>query len=540
MTDSKLLKGTFILTAATFISKFLGMIYVFPFYALIGQKGAALYTYAYLPYAVLLSIATMGVPLAVSKFVSKYNALGDYHTGRRMFRSGLFFTLATGIIAFLLLFMLAPAISPLIIGDSKYGNGVNDVTYVIRMVSFALVIVPMMSLIRGFFQGHQQMEPTAVSQVIEQIVRIIFILGGTYIVLRVLNGEMQTAVGLSTFAAFIGAVAGMLVLVWFWIRQKHELNQLRNNSNYKSELTMKGMYKELLMYAGPFVFVGLAIPLYQMVDQFTFNRAMISIGKDRLSEMAFSTLNFSSHKLVMIPVSLATAFALTLIPTVTKSFTEKNYQLLHQQISQSFQVVVFLTLPAVVGLSVLSYPAFAFFFDVNDAETIGGFVLKWYAPVALLFAFFTITSAILQGINQQRFAVVSLFIGLLLKMTLNVPLIQMFETLGSIIATAIGFIASIAVNFWVIKKYANFRYRIFMKRSLLITIFVAIMVIVVMLTEWVMSNVASYNEGRLQAMFVLLISIAVGAGTYLWLSAKSNLIKAILGKRKIQQKKSAM
>lgn len=88
MSDSKFLRGTLIVTLGTFLVKFLGMIYVFPFHALVGTEGGTLYTYGYIPYTIFLSIATAGVPLAVSKFVSKYNALGDYKTSRRMFRLG--------------------------------------------------------------------------------------------------------------------------------------------------------------------------------------------------------------------------------------------------------------------------------------------------------------------------------------------------------------------------------------------------------------------------------------------------------------------
>src|SRR5690606_31225394 len=100
---------------AHYTSNILGLIYIFPFTAIVGQKGIALYSYGYLPYTVLLSLATLGVPLAVSKFVSKYNALGDYATGKRLFQSGILFMGMTGFVSFLILFLLAPVISSWII-----------------------------------------------------------------------------------------------------------------------------------------------------------------------------------------------------------------------------------------------------------------------------------------------------------------------------------------------------------------------------------------------------------------------------------------
>lgn len=531
MSGSKFLRGTLIITGATFLSKFLGMIYLIPFYSIVGVKGGTLYAYAYIPYTILLSIATLGVPLAVSKFVSKYNAIGDYQTGRKLYKTGLWLMFTSGFLAFIILYMLAPVLVPLIIGENEYGLTREEVTYVIRMVSTALIIVPMMSIIRGFFQGHQSMGPTAVSQVVEQIVRILFLLTGSYIVMKVLKGELHIAVGLSVFGATIGAFAGMAILLWYWFRRKKHLDELLKQSTTKSNLSTKEMLLELLTYAGPFVFVGLNISLYQLVDEFTFSRAMESINKGgEYAQDLFSILNMWGHKLIMIPVSLATAFGLTLVPTITEAYTEQNKKLLNKQITQSLQIIVFLTLPAVMGLSILSGPTIGSLFSV-DTIGIGEDVIRYYSPVALLFALFSVTAAILQGINRQRFAVYSISGGIILKMILNVPLIKMFEVYGAIWATAIGFIFSVAINFWAIKKYANFRYEFFIRRSMLIAVFVGVMVIVVQVVEWLLSLGIQYQDGRVQSIIVLVVSIIAGAGIYGWLTIKSNLAGLILGYR---------
>src|SRR5699024_9537499 len=124
-----------------------------------------------------LSISTVGVPLAVSKFVSKYNSLEDYKTGFRMFKAGMLLMLGTGFLAFLTLFFSAEFLAGQMITSKEVGDiAVEDVTMVLRMVSFALLIIPAISIVRGFFQGYQSMGPTAISQVVEQIVRIIFLL----------------------------------------------------------------------------------------------------------------------------------------------------------------------------------------------------------------------------------------------------------------------------------------------------------------------------------------------------------------------------
>src|SRR5699024_1167405 len=171
-TMSNIVRGTMLLTAATFLSKFLGMIYVIPFNELVGETGGTLFNFAYTPYNILISISTVGVPLAVSKFVSKYNFLGDYETGLRMFKAGVTMMMVTGLLAFLALFFSAGFLGGKMITRSNASNmSVAHVTIVIRMVSVALLIMPANSTVRCFFQGYQSRGPTTISQVIEQIVR---------------------------------------------------------------------------------------------------------------------------------------------------------------------------------------------------------------------------------------------------------------------------------------------------------------------------------------------------------------------------------
>lgn len=531
--SNKLLKGTLILTGATFLSKFLGLIFIIPFSNMVEGRGTALYGYAYIPYTVLLSVATMGVPLAVSKFVSKYNALGDYNTGRRLLRSGLWLMSLTGFIAFLILYFSAEAIAGHLVRESStQGNSVEDVTLVIQMVSIALLIVPMMSIIRGFFQGYQSMSPTAISQVVEQILRIGVILIGSAIVLKIWPEKITLAVSFATFAAFIGALGGLAVLIWYWKKRKPSLDRQLEESVVDHNIQLLPMYKELVTYAIPFVAVGLAIPLYQLVDQFTINQALVNgfnMHQDEVDSL-FAILTQNSHKIIMIPVSLATGFALTLIPVITESFTKQNFKTVNNQITQTFQMVLYLTVPAAIGLSILAFPATKTLFPKYELLT-SGTVLQWYAPTAILFALFTVTAAILQGINQQRFAVYSLLGGIALKLGLNYFFITKFGIYGSIIATNIGYLLSITLNGYIIKKHTHYRYRFIFKRTLLIAIFTLMMGIGVEVVKVVMNFIEPGYDSYLKSVSVLFIGVVVGGAVYLWLGMKSNFSNQVFGNR---------
>lgn len=526
---SNIVRGTMLLSGATFLSKFLGMIYVIPFHGMVGNSGGALFQAAYNPYQILISISTVGIPLAVSKFVSKYNSLEDYKTGMRMFKAGIMLMVITGFLAFLAMFFSAELLAKwTLVGEDSKGMTIANVTGVIRMVSFALLLIPAMSIVRGFFQGYESMGPTAVSQVMEQTVRIIFLLGSTFIVLKIFDGTISTAVSWATFSAFIGALASSVILWVYWKRRKPKIEQEMQKQRYSYDIPTRDLFKELLRYAGPFVLVGLATPLYSLVDQFTLKRAMMAIGIVEDFEISFATINFYAHKLIIIPVTIATGLSLAILPALTRTFTQKNQPLLYQQINQALQIVLVLVIPAAVGLLMLSDVAYGSLFGLKDID-ITAPLLAWYAPVALLFALFTVSSSILQGINQQRFAVVSLSAGLLLKVLFNIQLIHMFGAKGAIFGTALAAGTAVLFNIWRICVSIQFPLKQTIKRTILIGIFSIIMAFVLWLVKWLSGLFLPYESSRFASSIMLFVGVVVGGSVYLGLGYYSTLLERIFG-----------
>lgn len=523
---SKILKGTMLLTAGTFLSKFLGMIYTVPFENMVGTEGTDLFSIAYVPYSILLSLSSMGVPVAVSKFVSKYNSLGDYETGRRMLKAGMTLMSISGVIAFLILFFSAEQVAAWTIGTES--DRLGHATMVIQMVSFALLVIPPMSITRGFFQGHESMAPTAVSQVVEQIVRIAFLLASVFIIVQLLGGPTPKAVGFATFAAFIGGLASCIVLYIYWRKRKPFLDRQLQAQEYTYGLTNKEMFKELFAYAGPFILVGIATPLYQLVDQFTLEKAIKASGLEYNN--AFSIINFLSHKLIMIPVTLGLGLSLALLPAITQAFTKNELKRLNYQINQALQIVALLIIPAVVGLCVVAYEAYATFYGVEEIAYRGD-LLRWYAPVGLFLALYTVTSSILQGINKQNFAVISLGSGILIKVSLNWWLIQLFGAKGAIIATGLGVAAAVTLNFWRIYTSIRLVYKPLLKKTLLVVILTTMMALAVFLIKWILGFMLVPQENRLHALIVLFFSIGIGGLVYLYLAYQTTLLERVLGGR---------
>ncbi|MBM7631890.1 putative polysaccharide biosynthesis protein [Geomicrobium sediminis] len=531
MAESKLVRGTMMLTGATLFSRLLGLLYIFPFTLMVGQQGNALYSYGYLPYTLLLSLSTLGIPMAVSKFVAKYHAVGDYETGHRLFRSALIVMGITGVISFLLLFLLAPQIAAQVVADDGTGNRPEDATFVIRMVSVALIIIPIMAVIRGYFQGFQSMGPTAISQVVEQIFRVGFILVATFLILQVGNGSLGTAVGFATFGAFIGGLGSFLVLYYFWRKRKAGIHQLVSETKRQGEpLPLGGMYKELIRYALPLSFVGLAIPLYQLIDMFTYSSALETYGfTGQEAESAFGIFARTSHSVILIPVAVATAMSVNIIPAITRSNTSGNRDEMNAYMTKCFYIILFFTVPAMAGLMILSTPAFATLFGMDD-YILGGQILQMYAPAAVLFSLFAVTAAMLQGMNKQKQAIMGLVIGLVIKLSLTYILTVLFGVGGAIVATLLGYSTAIVYNVVSIRKATNYEVNQLKRPALKVALITIVMVVAVAIVQAGGQHVFDAST-QLGMVSILAFGVVTGGLLYFVLAVRTGLAADVLGDR---------
>lgn len=525
--SSKLLKGTAILTIGLFLSKALGLLYVIPFYAIVGEDHVTLYQYAYIPYNIALSIAIAGAPLAISKFVARYNAMGDYAMGRRLLKGSMGIMMLTGVASFLILYFLAEPIAHMVITDKEQLFTTNDIATVIRWVSFALIVVPVMSIVRGFLQGYGKMEPTAVSQLIEQIVRIVVVLAGALFVVYFLHGSQKVAVNFAVFAATIGSIASLGVLYWYWRKYKPEFDYLLSTSTSSGEVPVKDITTELITYIIPFVLVGVINPLYQMIDMLTFNAAMKDIGLSNVSDTYLGMLNFTTHKLVMIPVMVATGFSMALIPVITEYFTKQDHTGLKNALDQTYQIMIFLTVPMVTGIAVLSAPLYHALFKESS---VGAMILGNYAPVAILFGLYTVTAAILQGIDRQKWIIFTSLLGLFIKLVLNIPLIKLMETNGAILATAIGYGVAVGLNIIIISIAMEYRSKLVIRRTILIALLNLAMFIAVFFTLRGLIALQPAG-GKLHALLYVFICTVVGVAVYGYLSLKTGLVQKLFGDR---------
>ena len=538
MKKNSFIEGTIIATLCIVIVKVLGMVYVIPFYAIVESAGAALYAYAYNIYGLFLEVATAGIPNAVSKIINEYNTLDKQEAKIRTFKIGKRLLSVIAIIAFLILFIFAPQIAGLIIGDLTGGNTIEDVTFVIRCVSFALLVFPFLSVSRGFFQGHNIISVSSVSQVIEQLARVLVIICGSYIALKWLHLDLTTAVGVAVFGAFIGGLCAL-----FYVRSKLKQNKkalaLDETFLVKDEVTNKEIIKKIIKYAIPVVIVSIAFTIYNNVDMILVLRTMNYLGMDA-EEVEFIATGVSTWapKISIVITSVVLGLSASLIPNMVEAFTLKKYDELNHKFNKSLQIILFISLPMCVGISLLASSVWTVFYGYNSLGT-SILTVAIFAP--LFSNLYTVCNHTLQSMNKFKWVYISPITGIVLNALLDVPFMLLFDFIGvpayygATLATVVGFGVTVIIAMIYLKREFQFKYTDTKNALVKILLPLIVMVVVVLLMKLFIP--IDYDSRFACVMYIAVIAL-VGSFTYFIISHKMGLMDDILGKNYLQRLKS--
>jgi len=531
MKRNSFLAGAFISTLGIIITKIIGLVYVIPFYAIIGISGGALYSYAYSIYNMFLNLATSGIPVAMSKVVSEFNSLKYYYTKEVTFKTGLKIIGVLGIAVFLILFIFAPSLAYFIIGDVKGGNTIEDVTFVIRVISTAILVVPFLSVSKGYLQGHKIMQVSSAANVLEQVVRVIVILLGSFFALKVFHLSVTSAVGIAVFGATVGAIAAYLYV--FSKIRKNRKSLIRDAKITKEEakINKKDIAKKIIFYALPFVVISVLQSGFTMVDVFTVVKSLASIGyTTAISENVLSVLATWGSKLNMIVMSIATGIIMSLIPTIAAAYTIKNYKEVHAKINQALQTLFLVTIPLAVGISFMAADVWTVFYGYNELNiSIFRVLILSQIPLAVCSVMVNTN----QTMNNTKETIIALGSSVLAKICFNVPMMHLFNNIG-IEAYYAPIILNMIIDtlctlflLYVIKKKININYFKSIKTLIKVSLSTAIMIVTLMIVNLFIPNITT---SRLMAIVQIVIYGILGIIVYFIVTYKSKTIDEILGK----------
>ncbi len=534
MKKNNFMQGAFIATFGIIITKIIGILYVIPFYQIIGDKGGALYGYAYNIYNIFLNISIAGIPMAISKIISEYNALGLYADKERAFKLGQRLAIILSIVCFLVLFFFAPTIAYLIIGDIEGGNTIEEITFVIRIISSAIIIVPILSVYRGYFQGHKYIKPTSVSQVVEQIVRVTVILVGSYLSLKVFNLSLTTSVGIAVFGATVGAFAAYMYIVGKYIRNKEAFKQGVDND---STISDNSIFKSIILYALPLVFIDVFKSIYNSIDMMMVVRTLVNNIGYTVSdaEGVMSIISTWGSKLNMIVTSIGAGIVISLVPNLSESYVINDKKEVNNKINRTLEILLFFVLPMTVGLSLLSKPVWMIFYGYNE---LGFSTFSYSIFVALFLSLFSTTISMIQILKDYKYVIISLIVGFLLKLFLNVPLINLFNSIGltphfgSITATMIGYFMPFIICIIRLKTKYKIKFQELLIKLPHIFIGTILMTLSILLLRYI---IPVYSINRMSNISIVLIYTIIGVIVYAFYMWRVKVIENIFGKNIIKR-----
>lgn len=530
MKKNTFLEGAMIATIGIILCKIIGLVYVIPFYAIIGTQGGALYSYAYSIYAIFLSLSNSGIPVAVSKVISEYNTLGYVKAKERAFQMASLVIIGLGIFFFLVLVIFAPTIASVILGDIQGGNTLEGVTLVIRVVATALLIVPIESVTQGYFQGHKIMVPPTMANVIEQLVRVIVIVAGSFVALQVFHLSLETAVGIAVFGATIGCLVAYFYLLRVLKKNKKKIEETALVASHEPRISRKTILKKIIYYALPFVMIDVMNSAYGMVDTLTVVSGLTDLGYDAVTtETAIGVIATWATKLNMIVASIALGITVSLIPNIASSYVKKNWKGVSRKMNQALQALSLTTIPMAFGLSFLAAPVWVIFYGYN-ALSID--IFRLYILQAITFSFYTTLVNLIQTMNRTKLGMGILGGSFIAKYLLNVPIMKLCYSIGipayygPIFTTLLTQSVSVLLILIIMRKDYQVAYR----KTIVLTIKVLLITGVMLGILSIMNLfIPVAVQSRWMAILITILYAGVGAIIYCVLGYRHHVFQEVFG-----------
>lgn len=453
MAGKSFLKGAFILSIAGVLGKLLGALYRIPFARMVGEEGSAIYGLVYPLYNLLLALSTAGIPLAISKLIAEREERGESGTSLRIFKLSLLVLASIGICVAVVVFLNAQWIAANVLNEPK-------AAWSLRAIAPAMVFSCVQAVFRGYFQGLQQMVPTAISQVTEQFVRVGVIMIAIFTLLP--YGAEIVAAGASLGASVGGLTALMVIMsIFLRYRQKHKsllpaggMGGVETGGARHGKILIESngsIIRQVLILAIPISIGSLVLPLMQSLDSVLVLPRLEFGGFSHQEAMAqFAYLATYVAPIINLPFILTTAVAASLVPAISEAVAAGRQAELQKVFTSAMQLAIVIVLPAALGLMTLAAPICTLLY----AQEAAGVAMFWSAPIVLVVGLYQISAGTLQGMGKAMIPMYSLFIGAAIKavFTYFLTAVPAIGIRGAAIGTVIGFSVAVLHNIWHVSR----------------------------------------------------------------------------------------
>ncbi|HHT01979.1 MAG TPA: polysaccharide biosynthesis protein [Firmicutes bacterium] len=463
-------QGAMILAAAGLVSRLFGAVYRIVLTRLIETEAMGLFSMAYSIYTVILGLSAYGIPVAVSKLVAEREAWDDHLGAKRVFRLALILLASLGLLFSVLLFLLAEPLAHHVYQDPRAFLS-------LRAVAPAILFVSVMAAIRGYFQGLQQMTPTAVSQVIEQITRVatMFLLAW-----YLLPYGLEFAAAGATFGATTGGIVGLGYIIWYYWRHRREDRLLPVVSGPQTVPPLEStsqIFQRIFTLAVPISLASIVLPIMSLIDStiVPYRLQVAGFAMERATDLYGQLANIA-FPLVNMPTILTVGLAVSLVPAISEAQSKGSPSLIRSRAMSAIRISGLFALPAATGLFLLATPISTLLYDVPE----GGRPLQALAFGLVFLALQQTSSGVLQGLGRTDIPVRNLIVGAVCKLVMTWFLTPLpgLDVQGAALASVVGFGLTCLLNLLSMHRLVGISLNIadFLVRPLLALVVMALMV----------------------------------------------------------------
>ena len=508
-----------ILAMAGVIARLIGLIYRVPMQRTIGDAGMGYYSAAFQIYSLMLIISSYSLPVAVSKLIAGYTARDKYKNAKRIYNCSMLFACFTGGITCLIVFFCADFLAGLI--------KLPKSAIALRILAPTLLVVAIMGVMRGFFQGNGSMVPTATSQLVEQIINaIVSVVAAKFLfdyglgvsgLLR--DDDYAAAYGAAggTLGTSAGALAGLICLIIVYLISKRDFNyRVRHDENRHSD-TFGRMLFALILTVLPVLLSTTVYNLSDILDQGIFNYVMDTKGLSEVKAEHWGIFSTKYKVLTNVPVALASAVCSSMMPSLTGCIRREEYKIARRKVSLAMRFTMILSIPCAVGLAVLGKPIISTLFqgEVDIPAT----MLKIGSIAVVFYSMSTLSNGVLQGIDKLNIPVRNAAIALVLHVGILYFMLDVFNMglYGVVISCVLFALIMCILNWLAIRKYLNYQQEI-VRTFVIPTVSSIFMGLVAWLSNFLISK-------ALSSFVSLAISIALSVCVYFVLLIKLKGVK---------------
>lgn len=455
--EPRILSGVLVLTFSNILVKLLGLFFKIPLHTFLGDQGMGYFNIAYNIFVTLYMVSTAGLPIAISILVSRSRTLGRKREVRRIFYSALSVFLLLGVIGTSIMIFGAAPLAELMGSPNSY--------HCIMTVAPTLFFICISSAIRGYFQGHQNMVPTATSEVIEAIGKFaIGIALGKYAISKGYSLEIAAAYAIAGIG--IGVGVGMIYLTAAKILRGNDRKDDVSATFDETCSSRKSILRQLISIAVPITISAVALNLTGIIDSFTIINRMSAYVTTEEAEAAYGNYSTLAVTLTHLPSALITPIASALTPALAAAGASGQKERGQSIMNTAIKFAATISIPCAMGLSVLSKPILNLLFNRSGTKAASVASAAPLLSVLALSVFFTamlsVSNSILQSHKLERKPIISMFCGAGVKLILNFILIGIpsVGVLGAPIGTLVSYFVMAAMNFYFVGKYLHLDLRV--------------------------------------------------------------------------------